>query len=87
MAISKYTWHTTSMKDKEVFGYVERVDNGLCICTGTLLTYEEYLELTDFERRKDFRVIAMYDGIMSNQVFMYVADDVLHNAYIVDRRF
>lgn len=85
--IDKYSFHTTSVTDGKVFGYVERVSNGLCICTGTLLNYMEYLELTDFERNKDYRVISMYQGIQPNIIYMYVADDVLHNAYIVERRF
>lgn len=64
--------------------YIERMDNGLCIASGKYICYEEYLEITNFEKNPDFRVIKMYDHF-NGGLIMLVADDLNKVQYVVDR--
>ena len=79
--ISKYRVRQTNKVNSDEFGYIERVDNYLCIAYGQIISYMEYLEKTDWERNPDYRIISMYQG-EDGSIILLVADDVLKNQYI-----
>lgn len=83
--IATYRIHNQgTTKDGYTIGYIERSDNYLFIAQGYIISYEQWLSITDFEKNIDFSIISLYRHESGNIIILGV-DTMTGNNYIVEQ--
>lgn len=83
--IATYRIHIQgTTKEGYTLGYIERSDNYLFIAQGYIITYEQWLSITDYERNIDYNIISMYKHENGN-IIILGADNMTGKNYIVEQ--
>lgn len=71
-------------KEGYMLGYIERSDNYLFIAQGYIISYEQWLSITDFEHNIDYNIISMYRHENGN-IIILGSDSMTGKNYIVEQ--